>query len=78
MNQITDYANYSTIPQWKSDKTSEAFNIAKKDDSVKFVYTTSDEIIVCNIYRQFSSLLEGNIEIFLNGLSFINFVIYFY
>ena len=58
----------------ESDKSSQAFNIRKKDDSVKFIYTTSDEIIVCKIYPYFASLLEGNIEIFLNGSSFTNFL----
>ena len=55
MNQIKDYVNYSTAE--KSDKTSQAFNVAKKDDSVNFIYTTSDEIIVSKIYPYFASLL---------------------
>ena len=52
MNQINYYGK---LFHWKSDKISQALNMAKKYDSVKFIYTNSDENIVCKIYPCFAS-----------------------
>ena len=41
---------------WKSDNISQALNIVKKDDSVKFIYKNLDENIVCKIYPYFVPL----------------------